>query len=936
MGKKTDLFYIYKFNSKFLIDNALGKDMEYDIDTARKDLNLVSLADNQVFFFLRKIKGTPFDRDKLDNLYKLRNDEKSLVKAKRNLKKIEKYQKQIDKMLFVPDIITVKMNSKKDYLDLTKHGFSINGIKFVRFVCTAAYLRRNVVGFINEKYFDQINEILMCGLDGKLKETNLGKFSAYYGLFMSAVNQVKTPRCCVIKDYETDLEKQIVDYIVTNENGERKIEERERNVPMNWFDGMGLISPKMAQIWQTDLGLDYLPSGFVIRSAYLKGLVVPFDFHTFAKNIANTDKITDAWGVEYNIEDIDVILTVSQFKMWKEYENWQEYLGYAEKYGHIWGVSRVNKKNDDEFVLTNYQYLQTLNLTKDDIQNLAQPTVDWISGIGSGKLESVLLYLLGAQNSDFVEDYDCEEILNEVEMNFVKGVMLDPTLLKDDYVKTQIYKTLKRKIKDAKIGRLWVRGNYSFQLSDPYALCEWAFNMPVNGLIGANKMYCNFWNLRTNQKSILCSRSPLIHGSEHLLRELETNEDMEYWYQYIVSGIINSVHDMAVVNMSDSDYDGDIIFSTDNDIMIKGLPEKNYPITYDKRKVPNQKLTQKNLIKNDLNGFGSRIGQITNTASSMIAKQASFEKGTPEWKELELRIKLLRMYQGEEIDKAKGLTAQPIPKHWTKKETIDYENDTQSEIERKQFNNRIVADKKPYFMGYIYPKMLEDHKKYLRKNNMKTMRKAGKNINELFDKKERTETEEQLIMQYNRFQPTLKNKCLMNELCAYIERADFDLKFFKKTNKSEEKFDYKKLLSDDYVVRPKSVLYERVDNLIKKYKSRLQDINFSTNLLMSSDMSKKDIEEFVQEISFVNYIYFLERDIERIGIQTAEIYNYFVEIIYEKYKQGYNIIWDIFYEDVLEKLNTGKMTVPVEDENGDVIYFGKRYSLMEVDINDNI
>ena len=134
MGKKADLFYIYKFNSKFLIDNALGKDMAYDIETARKELNLVSLSDNQVFLFLRKIKKTPFDREKLYSLYKLRNDEKSLDKAKRNLKKIENYQRKIDKMLFIPDIITVKMNSKKDYLDLTKRGFSINGIKFVRFV----------------------------------------------------------------------------------------------------------------------------------------------------------------------------------------------------------------------------------------------------------------------------------------------------------------------------------------------------------------------------------------------------------------------------------------------------------------------------------------------------------------------------------------------------------------------------------------------------------------------------------------------------------------------------------------------------------------------------------------------------------------------------------------------------------------------------------
>ena len=113
MSKKTDLFYIFKFNSKFLIERAIGKDMKYTVDEARKDLNLVSLADNQVFHFLRKIKGTPFDREKLDKLYKLRNDEKSLPKVKRNLVKIEKYQKQIDDILFIPDTITVKMSSKK-------------------------------------------------------------------------------------------------------------------------------------------------------------------------------------------------------------------------------------------------------------------------------------------------------------------------------------------------------------------------------------------------------------------------------------------------------------------------------------------------------------------------------------------------------------------------------------------------------------------------------------------------------------------------------------------------------------------------------------------------------------------------------------------------------------------------------------------------------
>ena len=87
--RKFNLFYIYKFNSDFLVKNAMGTDMKYSVNQARQDLNLVSLADNQVFQFLTKIKGTNFNREELDKIYKERNDEKSLPKLKQNVAKIE-------------------------------------------------------------------------------------------------------------------------------------------------------------------------------------------------------------------------------------------------------------------------------------------------------------------------------------------------------------------------------------------------------------------------------------------------------------------------------------------------------------------------------------------------------------------------------------------------------------------------------------------------------------------------------------------------------------------------------------------------------------------------------------------------------------------------------------------------------------------------------
>lgn len=923
---KNNLFYIFKFNSDFLIRNALGKDMEYDTFQARKDLNLVSLADNQTFQCLRKIKGVEFNREKLDAIYKIRNDEKSLPKMKQNQKKIDECQKQIDEILFIPDIINVKMNNKQHYKDLVKTGFKINGIKFVRFVCTAAYLRRNVVCFINEKYFAQINEILMCGLDGKLKETNLGKYSAYYGLFMSAINRVTTPNVCVVNDYETDLPNQEVNYITTNEYGEEIIEKRTMDLPMNWFDGMGLISPNMAQKWAGDLDLTYIPAGFIVRAPYIKGLCAPFDFHKFAKDVAQTDKIKDVWGEEYDIDDIDVILTVSQFKMWKQYENWQDYLYYFNKYEHTWGCSRVNKEKDDEFVLTNYQYLQTLDLSKEDIKELAAPTIDWINSIGTGDLMNVLLYLMGSRNDDLE---DAEEIFNDVQMDFVKGIMLNPDLLKDEYVKSQILKTLKRKIKDAKIGRLWVRGNYSFQISDPYGLAQWAFGMDVTGLLKSNEMYCNFWNERTHSKKILCSRSPLVHSSEHLVRDLVVDEEMKEWYQYLWSGIVNSIHDIAVINMSDSDYDGDIIFSTDNSIMLNAVMPSP-PVTYAKRKAPNHKITQSNLIKNDLHGFGSQIGQITNVASSMFCKQAIFKPDTPEYQELEKRLRQMRKTQGCEIDAAKGLDRIPMPKNWNHKQKIDYENDTEAEIERKEFENRIAVDKKPYFMSYIYPQLLQDYKKYVNKNNTKCIRYTGKTLNQIFDTpiEERTDTEKKMIYLYNRYMPVMKNDCIMNYLCMHIEDTDFNLKYFKQ----KEEFDWTILLNKEYEVKKRSALYARITDILQRYKNTQADIAYSVNTLMEVSTSSKELDEYIKEMKNINQMFFLEKEIEHIGLPREEIYNYFVDLIYTKYKQGHHILWNIFPDQIFKAVNVGKMAVPVKDDDGEYTYFGEKYSFKIMDI----
>lgn len=59
-----------------------------------------------------------------------------------------------------------------------------------------------------------------------------------------------------------------------------------------------------------------------------------------------------------------------------------------------------------------------------------------------------------------------------------------------------------------------------------------------------------------------------------------------------------------------------------------------------------------NQIKCDIRGLDTKVGQITNYSTSMLAMLPMFksEKQKLQYRELEKRLKLLRKMQGEEID----------------------------------------------------------------------------------------------------------------------------------------------------------------------------------------------------------------------------------------------------------------------------------------------
>ena len=556
-------YYIYKIPS-----NKITKLKTYSFKDASKDGYVVSIGDNLVLAKIREYYGENGDHVSLYNkVQDIRKEMKKIRKlptSTENIEAIKKFQSQLDNLLFVDDIVNIKVVTKKEYRELGRKGFDLNGKHYVRFMVGSGQMRRNTVTFINEELFDYMQERLMCGLSGKIKTINLAKLSAYFALSFSSVLWVREPRVCVIKDFDTVIPNQRLNWINKGEDG-NTVTQIYKDIKLNSADGQGLISPEMAKLWAEDMHLNYVPCSFVVRTAFVKGNLVPFDFKEYAKEHGVTT-IKDRYGTEYNVEDVDVLLSESQFKMAKYYSSWEGYLSYHKAYNLKWGVARYNKEFDDEYVLTNYQYIQVLNLNKEDIDGLISYTTNWIKNICSGNLEYALTYNVGVKNPAL----NVDSIINSCGSTFTKAIIKNPEMLKDGFVQRKIYNSIKESIRQAKIGRIWVKGNYSFMISDPVAQCRSALGLSPDGLLPANHVYGNFWNERGVSGEVCLLRSPLTHYSEVNVQELSNTAEMQKWYKYIYSGIIYNIYDISVVKHADSDFDGDICMATDNPYFLKG------------------------------------------------------------------------------------------------------------------------------------------------------------------------------------------------------------------------------------------------------------------------------------------------------------------------------------------------------------------------------
>ena len=311
------------------------------------------------------------------------------IQTKREIRQL---YAELDTIQFKRDYMCLIIDKDNDYHRACR-GFSINGVKYRRLLGTNGGIKRSTIVFVSEKLWPELNERIENGRNAG-KELVTAKLEAYKALTCSASTPVSAPNgVLVVNDAETEFLSDII-YLTDEVDGEPLMEKRTaQTIKLDASDGFGLMLPSLAEKWSHDLGLDYTTGGVNCRAAWTKGMVFAFDFIDFAENIAGSYTVRDAWGDEVDIRNVELILTTSMLKLWDSYTSCADYLETSYAHGYTFAVAKTCPKELESERSTNYQFIQSIQLTDDDIERLIAPTMDEFREVLSGDWRKTLLFL---------------------------------------------------------------------------------------------------------------------------------------------------------------------------------------------------------------------------------------------------------------------------------------------------------------------------------------------------------------------------------------------------------------------------------------------------------------------------------------------------------------------------------------------------------------
>lgn len=501
----------------------------------------------------------------------------------------------------VMEIVYLKTSKLNEVLhQIIERGLDIEGQHYIFYTSTTNQMKRGESILLKEDFCKEHEQEIMLGLTDDVVNAkggcNIGKRLAYNGLLLSTSfipndYQLTLDDCLIVPDFETIINEKVE--CIDHNNSITNISVRNKDIKIPQTDGAGIFLPGV------------LPYSCQIRCGHIKGCVFPLDFRKFlqldeVEGVKPSAIVSDPWGKKHDVikENIKIILTASQVKMWKYYDSWEELKEAYNAHNKKIAINNFAEESKG-WEKTGYQFNQTLDsnkLTDEKIKDLCADTLDYL-------------------NEMKTDANKIAEILSEP--NLSNAIKAYPELIQDKYIQKKMENKFRSERREACGNKLILKDSlYAYICPDLFAFCEWLFCGIENpkGIIPREQVYCSFYNEEPYNKYevVDCLRSPHLY-MEHGIRKLVKDEVLEQCKEWFVGDdLVVSSHDI-LCRILQFDVDGDHALVTPNKTMIECVPtDKNilYYIGFDADK---PQITKEAIYKALVASMdNSNIGDISN------------------------------------------------------------------------------------------------------------------------------------------------------------------------------------------------------------------------------------------------------------------------------------------------------------------------------------
>lgn len=769
--------------------------------------------------------------------------------------------------------IPVLMNKSDLRHYLYENGFVCDGIKYVRYKRSSGSSRVGKCLFVNEVVSKRMDRWDRCGLTVKAGDPiDLAAWEAYISLPMSSIIdtiQIPTDGILVVDDEDSVFTDEVI--AVEEKNGHLVADKKEMEIKNTIWDGESLLDSSMFGEYQTK-GMLLLRNRFFKTCAFNTNIQ-----QWFADNGITRIEQLNGFTLAKDISQIKLITTPSSIKYLKfgKVEQWLENID------DTFGVVKYEKETHffgGRMVQCHYQLINTLDFKEGEVKAFLKDSLDYISAVRSDP--DVLRYHIGYA-------FKSEEEENEINPYKTKNDIVFKLLgINNNFAKTKLYKDFrdtitKGYIKNLKRGHILVDGNYSTLFGNGIELLKQAIGtFDGNSEIPAECIHSKRF---AYDKTLLGTRSPHICSGNILLVKNVASEIIDKYFNLTNEIVyINSIRSNIFQKLNGADLDSDTILLTDNQILINVASRREgefkVPTNFVEAKKKKRYYDNENKTDLDVKTSVNKIGEIVNL--SQLLNSLYWEKSNAgdlkDLDELYLDICKLAVLSNIEIDKAK------------KEFTIDSakEIDILKTKYRLQENDKQV---KPMFF-----KTITTENGYALSDKI-----IYRYFNTPMDYYQKT------INSFN-FRMARKFK---DEIIPFMDI----IKIIDNTNRS------------GYYCH----LRDKIIELMLEAKSSISQAYIGYEQLDKSgrDSVKENVAELKRE-----YIQIVD------DLSENEYLMYLVlkEIDNKKYRALHNIMFEILFgkpnEAFMRMINQSKaeMTQIIEDGNGEIVFFGRKYSRISI------